>query len=89
VSDSRGGRRRPIRRRYFSVAAALLLALTLLGFSDNLLINVGQPSNGDPKFVVHGLLCLAWMAIFAAQANLVRTGNVRLPAMRCSCCWPF
>jgi hypothetical protein len=67
-----------LRRRYFSFVAVLLLALTLLGFSDNLLTNVGQRSNADPKFVVHGLFCLSWMVILAVQANLVRTGHVRL-----------
>lgn len=61
---------------YFSVVSVLLLALSVLGFSDNLFTDIGQPSNSDPKFVVHGLFCLAWMMVFVAQANLVRTGRV-------------
>ena len=67
-----------VRRWYFSVGSALLLALTLLGFWDNLVSDVGQPSNADPKFVAHGLFCLAWMALLTVQANLVGRGNVRL-----------
>lgn len=55
----------------------MLLALTLLGFSDNLLTNIGHPSNADPKFIAHGLFCLAWMALLALQANLVARGNVQ------------
>lgn len=67
-----------VRGRYFSVVSAVTLALTLWGFSDNWLWRVHQPSNSDPKFIVHGVFCLAWMLVFFVQANLVRTGNVRL-----------
>jgi uncharacterized membrane protein len=67
-----------IRRTYFSAVAASLLALTLWSFSDNLITNVGQRSNADPKFIVHGLFCLAWMVLLAVQANLVRSRNLRL-----------
>ena len=65
-------------RWYFAIASALLLALTLIGFSDNLVTDVGQPSNFDPKFIVHGLFCLAWMMVLTAQALLIRRGAVRL-----------
>jgi hypothetical protein len=68
----------PMQRRYFPVASALLLGLTLLGFSDNLFTDVGQPSNADPKFIAHGLFCLAWMMLLAAQARLVGRGDIRL-----------
>lgn len=66
-----------MRNCYFSTVSALILFLTLWGFSDNLFWNVGQPSNADPKFIVHGLFCLAWMLVFFVQANLVRTRNLR------------
>ncbi|PZQ21556.1 MAG: hypothetical protein DI569_11560 [Sphingopyxis macrogoltabida] len=65
-------------RWYFSVATVLMLALTLLGFSDNLFTNVGQQSNADPKFVVHGLFCLTWMMLLAVQANLAGRRDIRL-----------
>lgn len=67
-----------MRKNYFSLASGLMLALTLWGFSDNLIWNVGQPSNHDPKFIIHGLFCLAWMLILFTQANLARKGNARL-----------
>ena len=67
-----------VRRWYFSVASTLMLALTLLGFSDNLFTDVSQPSNSDPKFVAHGIFCLTWMVLLATQANLVGRGNIRL-----------
>jgi hypothetical protein len=62
-------------KTYFSVVSSLILLLSLIGFSDNLLFDVGQPSNRDPKFVIHGLFCLAWMIAFAIQADLIRTGR--------------
>lgn len=65
-------------RNYFSVVGVLLLVLSVVAFSDNLFPDVGQPSNGDPKFVVHGLFGLAWYVLLAVQANLVRVRNVKL-----------
>ncbi len=66
-----------MRTAYFPLASLLLLALTLVGFGDNLFTDIGQPSNSDPKFVVHGLFCLAWMMVLAAQSFLARAGNLR------------
>lgn len=64
-----------MRDYYFSIVGVFLVALTLLGFSDNLFTDVRQESNFDPKFVVHGLFCLAWMVLFAVQTNLIRNWN--------------
>ncbi len=62
-------------KTYFSVISSLILLFSVVGFSDNLITHVGQESNRDPKFVVHGLFSLAWMLAFAMQADLVRTGR--------------
>lgn len=63
---------------YFSITSALLLVLSIVAFSDNLFTDIGQPSNGDPKFIIHGLFGLAWYVLLATQANLVRLRNVKL-----------
>jgi hypothetical protein len=63
---------------YFSIISAVLLFLSLVAFSDNLLTDIGQPSNSDPKFVVHGLFGLAWYVLLVVQANLVRVRKVAL-----------
>jgi len=63
---------------YFSIISVLLLFLSIVAFSDNLFTDVGQPSNSDPKFIVHGLFGLAWYVLLATQANLVRVRNLRL-----------
>jgi len=67
-----------VRRYYFPLASLLLLALTIVGFWDNLVSDTGQPSNSDPKFIIHGVLCGAWIILLVAQTWLVRGGNVRL-----------
>lgn len=67
-----------MRDYYFSIVGVFLLVLTLIGFSDNLFTDVRQESNFDPKFIVHGIFCLAWMIIFAIQTNLIRTYNYRI-----------
>jgi hypothetical protein len=63
------------RNGYFTAVASVLLALSIVAFSDNLFTNVGQPSNRDPKFLVHGFFGLAWSVLLVVQANLVRTGR--------------
>lgn len=63
---------------YFSIISVTLLFLSVVAFSDNLFTNVGQVSNSDPKFIIHGLFGLAWYVLLAVQANLMRMGNVRL-----------
>ena len=65
-------------KTYFSVVSSLILLFSLAGFADNLIFDVGQPSNRDPKFVIHGLSCFAWMLAFAVQADLVRTRRLAL-----------
>lgn len=52
--------------------------MMIVGFADNWLYDVHQPSNSIPKFIVHGLFAFAWFSIFLAQTILVRTSNVRL-----------
>ena len=66
------------RSAYFTLTAALMLVLSVVAFSDNLFTDVGQPSNRDPKFIVHGLFGLAWYVLLLVQANLVRVRNVAL-----------
>ncbi|MGB7069521.1 MAG: hypothetical protein WBD22_08500 [Pyrinomonadaceae bacterium] len=53
----------------------MILGLSLVSFSDNLITDIGQESNSDPKFIIHGLFCLAWMVLFAIQTNLIRSLN--------------
>lgn len=67
-----------MRRYYFAVTTFLLLVLTIAAFFDNLVTDIGQPSNSDPKFIIHGLLCGAWMMLLFVQAGLIRTRNIRL-----------
>ncbi len=62
-------------KNYFFFSSLILLLLSLIAFSDNLLTDVGQESNSDPKFVVHGLLMFAWFIIFVVQTNFIRKGN--------------
>jgi hypothetical protein len=66
---------------YLSFTSASLLFLSVVAFSDNLFTNVGQPSNRDPKFIIHGIFGLAWYVLLLAQANLVRLRNLRLHRM--------
>lgn len=74
--DSRVRQAPLLRRWYFPLVSGVMLALTLIAFSDNLVTDVGQPSNSDPKMIIHGLFCGAWMAVLTLQAVLVARGDV-------------
>jgi hypothetical protein len=63
-------------RWHFAIGSALLLFLSLVAFGDNLVTDVGQPSNADLKMVVHGLFLLAWVSVLAAQSSLPALGKM-------------
>lgn len=65
-------------RWYFPAVASVMLLLAVWGFSDNLFWDVDQPSNSDPKFVIHGLFFLLWMTTVCLQALFIQTKNFAL-----------
>ncbi len=66
-----------MKRHYFFIASIILLILSLLAFSDNLFTDVGQESNIDPKFIIHGIFFLAWFVILVTQSHLIRARDHR------------
>ena len=75
-------------RWHYPVGSVLLLVLSLIAFGDNLLTDIHQPSNSDPKMVVHGLFALGWMVLLVVQANLPRMGKMQLHRrLRVSAFW--
>ncbi len=66
-----------MKKHYFSAVSIFLLLLSLLAFSDNLITDVGQESNSDPKFIIHGLIMFAWFIIFVVQTNFIRKGDYK------------
>lgn len=54
----------------------MLLLFSLVAFWDNLVTDVGQPSNADPKMVVHGLFLLAWVVLLTIQSSLPALGRL-------------
>ena len=67
-----------MRRFYFPAVFILLFALSLAAFWDNLVTDVGQPSNRDPKMLVHAFFAASWMLALVLQSAFIRAGNVRL-----------
>jgi hypothetical protein len=66
-----------MKKNYFLITTLLMLILSIIAFSDNLFTDIGQESNSDPKFIIHGLFCFAWFIILVIQANFIRKGNYR------------
>lgn len=66
-----------MKKSYFFISGILMLFLSLFAFSDNLLFNVRQKSNSDPKYIIHGLFCLAWFIIYVIQTGYIRNLNYK------------
>lgn len=60
------------------VYAAGLFASAIVGFSYNLDSETRAPDLFSPKFVVHGVACLAWLSLLFVQASLVGSRNTKL-----------
>lgn len=65
-------------RWHFPFFSTILLLLSLVAFWDNLVSDVTQPSNSDPRMIFHGLFLLAWMILLVVQASLPAFGRVAL-----------
>jgi hypothetical protein len=66
-----------MRKNFFFWASLFLLFLSVFAFSDNLFYDVGQKSNSDPKFIIHGLFFLAWFIFLVIQTGYIRKGNYK------------
>ncbi|CAN5360753.1 hypothetical protein BH09BAC3_BH09BAC3_10000 [soil metagenome] len=64
-----------MKKNYFFIASIILLIISFFAFSDNVITNVGQESNSDPKFIIHGLFCFAWFSVLVFQAFYIRKGD--------------
>lgn len=64
-----------MKKYYFLTISTLLLILSFIAFSDNLITDIGQESNSDPKFIIHGLFMFAWFGTFVNQSSLIVRGN--------------
>ena len=60
-----------MKKYYFLTVSTLLLILSIIAFSDNLITDIGQESNRDPKFIIHGLFMFAWFGTFVAQTFFI------------------
>ncbi|QCK15741.1 hypothetical protein DCC35_13810 [Mangrovivirga cuniculi] len=43
----------------------------IIGFSDNWLTDVGQPSNSQPKFLIHAFFAFSWFTILVIQNGFI------------------
>ena len=66
-----------MKKYYFLVVSLFLLVLSIIAFSDNLITDVGQKSNSDPKFIIHGLFCFAWFIMLVIQTNFIKNNNFK------------
>jgi hypothetical protein len=64
-----------MKKNFFLMTSISMLVLSLIAFSDNLFYDVGQKSNHDPKFIIHGLFFLAWFVILVIQSGYIRKSN--------------
>ena len=65
-----------MKKYFFFTISTLLFISSFIAFSDNLITDVDQPSNSDPKFIIHGLIMFAWFGTFVAQTYFIMRGNI-------------
>jgi len=49
----------------------------MIGFSDNWLTDVGQPSNSQPKFLIHAFFAFCWFTLLVVQNGLIKKRNIK------------
>jgi hypothetical protein len=67
-----------IRDNFYLCMGLVFWLIMMIGFSDNWLYDVGQPSNSNPKFIIHGLFAFLWYSIFVIQTGLIRKRQIGL-----------
>jgi hypothetical protein len=60
-----------LKKYYFTIVSITLLVSSIVAFSDNLITDIGQESNSDPKFIIHGLFMFAWFLTFVLQSYFI------------------
>ncbi len=66
-----------MKKYYFLIVSSLLLTASFVAFSDNIITDIGQSSNSDPKFIIHGLFMFAWFGTFVAQTYFISIGDYK------------
>ncbi|WP_420578624.1 hypothetical protein [Ekhidna sp.] len=64
-------------KNYFFALSVTILIMSLIAFSDNMVTDVDQPSNSDPRMIIHGLIMFAWTIVLIIQTNHIRKLNVK------------
>ena len=76
---TRTSRRRPFRERWFFAAIACsMIAVAFAGFLPSILHTAGRRAPLSPLAAAHGIVSLAWLGIFLAQAGLIAVRRVSL-----------
>jgi len=52
--------------------------IVMIGFSDNWLYDVDQPSNSVPRLIIHGLFAFLWYSLFVVQTGLIKKRKIGL-----------
>ena len=65
-------------RKYFYITLSSLLWIVMaIGFSDNWLTNINQPSNSEPKFLIHAVFAFSWFTLLVVQNGLIKKENIK------------
>lgn len=48
-----------------------------IGFSDNWLFDINQPSNSNPKFLIHAFFAFSWFTLLVVQTGLILKNNTK------------
>ena len=66
-----------MRNNFYFIISITLWVFMAVGFSDNWLFDIGQPSNSNPKFLIHAFFAFSWFTILVIQTGLIRKNNTK------------
>src|ERR1700741_3135544 len=63
--------------RWFYIGMALLMIITsIVGFAPGMVSPANRRGPVSPLVAIHGLVCLAWLVLFAVQSELVANRHI-------------
>jgi len=66
-----------MRKNFYFIMSITFWLFMAIGFSDNWLFDTGQPSNSNPKFLIHAFFAFSWFTLLVVQTGLIRKSNTK------------
>ena len=66
-----------MRQHFYIFISITLWLIMMVGFSDNWLTDIGQPSHSEPKLMIQAVFAFSWFTMLFIQNVLIRKQNIK------------